>query len=111
MGIFDEILYLAILGVGVFLIYTYNNPNDKKIIKKFIFNILTFVLLFQIYCLVIHIIIMISISMMSFSNPDEQPWALLIVFAVGVAPILSIITTTKLNKRKQKTIIKEQVNK
>ena len=54
---------------------------------------------------------MIPLAMMSSnSNSDSGLWAYSIILGMGLAPILSLITTIKLNKKKENTEIIEQNN-
>lgn len=101
MSIIGTILILGILTFAVFKFFKSQNPNDNNIIKKMILNILSFILFFVVYYFVIAIISAIPLSMMSNdSGSDSGLWAYSIILGMGISPILSIITITKLNKKK-----------
>ena len=106
------IIYIIILGYLVFLFFKSKKTNDNNIIKKCIMNILTFTLLFVVYYIVIAIISMIPLAMISSNSnngSDSGLWAYSIILGMALAPILSLITTIKLNKKKKYTEIVEQV--
>ena len=111
MLIIRAILFLGVLGIIVFSFFKSKNPNDNNIIKNVIINIPTFILLFVIYYFVICIISMIPLYTMSNnSGSDSGVWAFSIILGMGLAPILSLITTIRLNKKKKPTEIIEQIN-
>ena len=88
------------------------NPNNNTI-KNVIMNILTFILFFVVYYFVIGIISMIPLAMISSnsnSGYDSGLWVYSIILGMALAPILSLITTIKLNKKEKHTEIVEQVN-
>lgn len=111
MGFIGTILILLVLGIIVFSFFKSKNPNDNNIIKNVIMNILTFIVLFIVYYFMIAIISMIPLSMMSSNNDsDSGLWAYSIILGMGLAPILSLITTIKLNQKKKSTETIEQIN-
>lgn len=107
------IIYIIILGYVVFLLFKSKNTNDNNIIKNGIMNILTFILFFVVYYIVIAIISMIPLAIISSnsnSGSDSGLLAYSIILGMALAPILSLITTTKLNKKKKNTEITDQTN-
>lgn len=107
------IVYIIILGYVVFLLFKSKKTNDNNIIKNGIMNILTFILFFIVYYIVIAIISMIPLAMISSnsnSGSDNGLWAYSIILGMALAPILSLITTIKLNKKEKHTEIVEQGN-
>ncbi len=107
------IVYIIILGYVVFLLFKSKKTNDNNIIKNGIMNILTFILFFIVYYIVIAIISMIPLAMISSnsnSGSDNGLWAYSIILGMVLAPILSLITTIKLNQKKKNTEIIEQIN-
>ena len=107
------IIYIIILGYVVFLLFKSKKTNDNNIIKNGIMNILTFILFFIVYYIVIAFISMIPLAMISSnsnSGSDSGLWAYSIILGMALAPILSLITTIKLNKKEKHTEIVEQVN-
>lgn len=106
------ILFLVVSGFIVFSLFKSKNPNNN-IIKNVIMNILTFILFFVVYYFVIGIISMIPLAMISSnsnSGYDSGLWVYSIILGMALAPILSLITTIKLNKKEKHTEIVEQVN-
>ena len=107
------IIYIIILGYVVFLLFKSKKTNDNNIVKNGIMNILTFILFFVVYYIVIAIISMIPLAMISSnsnSGSDSGLWAYSIILGMALAPILSLITTIKLNKKKKNSEIIEQTN-
>lgn len=108
MLIICTILFLVVLGIIVFSLFKskeQNNNSNNNTIKNVIINILTFILFFVAYYFVIAIISMIPLAMMSSnsnSSSDSGLWAYSIILGMGLAPILSLITTIKLNQKKRK---------
>jgi hypothetical protein len=106
------ILFLVVSGFIVFSLFKSKNPNNNTI-KNVIMNILTFILFFVVYYFVIGIISMIPLAMISSnsnSGYDSGLWVYSIILGMALAPILSLITTIKLNKKEKHTEIVEQVN-
>ena len=99
------ILFMVVLGFIVFSLFKSKNPNNNNnTIKNVIMNILTFILFFVVYYFVIAIISMIPLAMISSninSGSDSGLWAYSIILGMGLAPILSLITTIKLNQKKK----------
>lgn len=115
MLIIRTILFLVVLGFIVFLLFKSKNPNNNNnnTIKNVIMNILTFILFFVVYYFLIAIISMIPLAMISSnsnSGSDSGLWAYSIILGMGLAPILSLITTIKLNQKKKNTESMEQIN-
>lgn len=113
MLIIRTILFMVVLGFIVFSLFKSKNPNNNNTIKNVIMNILTFILFFVVYCFVIAIISMIPLAMISSNNnsgSDSGLWAYSIILGMVLAPILSLITTIKLNQKKKNTEIIEQIN-
>lgn len=111
MLIIRTILFLLILGIVVFSLIKFKNPNDNNIIKKIVINILTFILFFVVYYFVICFISMIPLYMMSNnSGSDSGLWAYAIILGMGLAPILSLITTIRLNRKKENSTITNHQN-
>lgn len=107
------ILFLVVSGFIVFSLFKSKNPNNNNTIKNVIMNILTFILFFVVYYFVIGIISMIPLAMISSnsnSGYDSGLWVYSIILGMALAPILSLITTIKLNKKEKHTEIVEQVN-
>ena len=106
------IIFFLALGVVTISLFKSKNQNDNSIIKNYIMNILTFILLFIVYYVVVAIISMILYMMSSNSNSgsDSGLWAYSIILGIVLAPILSLITTIKLNKKRKNTEITEQIN-
>ena len=107
------ILFMVVSGFIVFSLFKSKNPNNNTTIKNVIMNILTFILFFVVYYFVIGIISMIPLAMISSnsnSGYDSGLWAYSIILGMALAPILSLITTIKLNKKEKHTEIVEQVN-
>lgn len=107
------ILFIVVSGFIVFSLFKSKNPNNNNIIKNVIMNILTFILFFVVYYFVIGIISMIPLAMISSnsnSGYDSGLWVYSIILGMALAPILSLITTIKLNKKEKHTEIVEQVN-
>jgi len=109
-----SILLFVFLGIIVFLLFKSKNENQKNnTIKNFIINILTFILFFVVYYFLTAIISTIPLAMISSnsnSGSDSGLWAYSIILGMALGPILSLITTIKLNKKKKYTEIVEQVN-
>lgn len=106
------ILFIVVSGFIVFSLFKSKNPNNNTI-KNVIMNILTFILFFVVYYFVIGIISMIPLAMISSnsnSGYDSGLWVYSIILGMALAPILSLITTIKLNKKEKHTEIVEQVN-
>lgn len=106
------ILFMVVSGFIVFSLFKSKNPNNNTI-KNVIMNILTFILFFVVYYFVIGIISMIPLAMISSnsnSGYDSGLWVYSIILGMALAPILSLITTIKLNKKEKHTEIVEQVN-
>ena len=105
MLIIRTILFLVVLGIIVFSLFKpkeQNNNSNNNTIKNVIINILTFILFFVAYYFVIAIISMIPLAMISSnsnSGSDSGLWAYSIILGMGLAPILSLITTIKLNQK------------
>ena len=118
MLIIRTILFMVVLGFIVFSLFKSKNPNNNNnnnnnTIKNVIMNILTFILFFVVYYFVIAIISMIPLAMISSnsnSGSDSGLWAYSIILGMGLAPILSLITTIKLNQKKKNTETIEQIN-
>ena len=107
------ILFLVVSGFIVFSLFKSKNSNNNNTIKNVIMNILTFILFFVVYYFVIGIISMIPLAMISSnsnSGYDSGLWVYSIILGMALAPILSLITTIKLNKKEKHTEIVEQVN-
>ena len=107
------ILFIVVSGFIVFSLFKSKNPNNNNTIKNVIMNILTFILFFVVYYFVICIISMIPLAMISSnsnSGYDSGLWVYSIILGMALAPILSLITTIKLNKKEKHTEIVEQVN-
>lgn len=107
------ILFIVVSGFIVFSLFKSKNPNNNNTIKNVIMNILTFILFFVVYYFVIGIISMIPLAMISSnsnSGYDSGLWVYSIILGMALAPILSLITTIKLNKKEKHTEIVEQVN-
>lgn len=107
------ILFMVVSGFIVFSLFKSKNPNNNNTIKNVIMNILTFILFFVVYYFVIGIISMIPLAMISSnsnSGYDSGLWVYSIILGMALAPILSLITTIKLNKKEKHTEIVEQVN-
>lgn len=107
------ILFIVVSGFIVFSLFKSKNPNNNNTIKNVIMNILTFILFFVVYYFVIGIISMIPLVMISSnsnSGYDSGLWVYSIILGMALAPILSLITTIKLNKKEKHTEIVEQVN-
>ena len=107
------IIFFLALGGVIFSLFKSKNQNDNNIIKNGIMNILTFILLFIVYYVVIAIISMIPlylISSNSNSGSDSGLWAVSIFLGMGLAPILSLITTIRLSKKKKNIETMEQIN-
>lgn len=107
------ILFIVVSGFIVFSLFKSKNPNNNTTIKNVIMNILTFILFFVVYYFVIGIISMIPLAMISSnsnSGYDSGLWVYSIILGMALAPILSLITTIKLNKKEKHTEIVEQVN-
>lgn len=109
-----SILFLVVLGIIVFLLFKSKNENqNNNTIKNVIMYILTFILFFIVYYFFIAIISMIPLAMISSnsnSGSDSGLWAYSIILGMGLAPILSLITTIKLNQKKKNTESMEQIN-
>lgn len=110
-----SILFLVVLGIIVFLLFKSKNENQNSnnTIKNVIMYILTFILFFVVYYFVIAIISMIPLAMISSnssSGSDSGLWAYSIILGMGLSPILSLITTIKLNQKKKNTETMEQIN-
>ena len=109
-----SILFFVFFGIIVFLLFKSKNENqNNNTIKNVIMNILTFILFFVVYYFVIGIISMIPLAMISSnsnSGYDSGLWVYSIILGMALAPILSLITTIKLNKKEKHTEIVEQVN-
>ena len=109
-----SILFLVVLGIIVFLLFKSKNENqNNNTIKNVIMYILTFILFFIVYYFFIAIISMIPLAMISSnsnSGSDSGLWAYSIILGMGLAPILSLITTIKLNQKKKNTESVEQIN-
>ena len=116
MLIIRTILFFVLLGIIVFSLFKskkQNNNSNDNTIKNVIINILTFMLFFVAYYFVIAIISMIPLAMISSnsnSGSDSGLWAYSIILGMGLAPILSLITTIKLNQKKKNTESMEQIN-
>ena len=109
------ILFLVVLGIIVFLLFKSKNENqdNNNTIKNVIMYILTFILFFVVYYFVIAIISMIPLAMISSNNnsgSDSGLWAYSIILGMGLAPILSLITTIKLNHKKKNTETIKEIN-
>ena len=108
-----EILFLVFLGIIIFLLFKSKTQDNNNTIKNIIMNILTFIMFFSAYYFVIAIISMIPLAIISSSsnsNSDSGLWAYSIILGFALSPILSLITTIKLNKKKEDTETVEQIN-
>ena len=98
------ILFLSLVGIIVFSFFQHKNSNNSKIVKNVVNSLLTFILFFVVYYLVICIVSMVPLNMLSSnSGADSGLWVYSIILGVVIAPILSLITTIQLTKKRKDT--------
>lgn len=106
-----SIIFICFLAFSIFWLVKSRKSNN--IIKEIIIKIFTFILLFVFYYFVICIITMIPLGMIASNNnsgSDSGLWAYSIILGMGLAPILSLITTIKLKQKKKDAETLEQIN-
>ena len=96
------ILFLIALAIIIFAFSKFKNSGDYNAIKNIILKVLTFILFFVIYYVLISIISLASLSIISHNdNSGSGLWAYSLNLGMILSPILSLITTIKLNWQKK----------
>ena len=105
-------IILVVLAILVYSFFKKKQEYENNVIICFVMKILTLILFTILYIIVISFISLIPIGIiaeLSTSSVDNSSglWAYSFILALGLAPILSLITTNKLFNHIE---VKEQVN-